>query len=102
MNFNRRIERLVNSERFRKACEVATEDQLAELDDVIPTMNSGELKRWLRRIYKRDLHDYPVKQLRVIGRRYGIFHWNNMTKVDLIEAIEHERRKRVIEGKDHW
>lgn len=94
----KKIMRVVFSERFYLKCKDATVDELAELDDILPKMNSGLIKAWMRKIKKYDMHELGVMQLRQIARRYGIPEWNHLTKVSLIEAIEHERRRRIIAG----
>lgn len=97
----RKMDRAVRTKAFTEACDSASERDFLELEDIIKTMNAGNIRRWIKKvIIVTDLHDYKLPQLRIVAKRYNISYWNELDKTNLIEAIENERRRRVLTDTD--
>lgn len=87
----RKIEHIVLSDLFDRACENASPNAMTQMGYYIKTHNVEALRRWVKDNCDFDLQEMPFQRLRLIAQRRRIPYWHRMDKLNLIEAIYHDQ-----------
>jgi hypothetical protein len=82
-----RLKRLIDSDIFELAYSKADEAQKTNIQQLIRQSDVVSLKSLILKIGRENLEDRPIMELRQLGRKYGIKHYNNMPKTHLVEEI---------------
>lgn len=98
-SIHKKMERTVCTEEFAELYERASPDDLIQLKGWIERNEYEFIRRWCQEQGEYDLHKCNTSRLRLVARRLRIKGWNHISKTDLIEAIELERRRRLF-GRD--
>lgn len=92
----KKMERVLLSEDFLEMYEQASPQDLIQLKGWIERNEHPRILKWMKTQSEGDLHKLQITRLRLIARRLGIKNWFGLDKINAIEAIELERRKRLF------
>lgn len=83
-----KLHRLVSSDLFERAFALADDTDRKKIIELTESSNLLALKPFITAIGRRELSDKTITELRALGRKYGVKHYNNLPKTHLIEGIE--------------
>lgn len=87
----RNLKRIIESEAFARAWDIATPAQRAELDSYIVGVEKRKVDAWLKRVLAAvNLNDKSVRELRELARAAGCDYYHHKTKEQLINALQKE------------
>lgn len=92
----KKMERTLLNEDFEELYELASPEDLIQLKGWIERNECANIRKWVKAQGEYDLHKLGITRLRLVARRLNIPNWNYLSKVNAIEAIEIERRKRLF------
>ena len=88
-----RLNRVVSSDDFARAVELADCEQRTRLRSLIDRMDLDPLKNLIRELLMNDLESLSYRALRELGKRYHVRYWHTLPKESLIWEIENARTK---------
>lgn len=98
----RATHRLIHEPRFRDAWARADDKQKKEVISAIDRLASGGVSRWIQIVNSAIVEEMSLRELRLLGKSYGIPYYNRRNKPELIKRIniarqniETERQKAV-------
>lgn len=95
----RAIQRIVHTSEFEEIWKTASSDVKREALGYINGNNRERLIQWVRDHAPVELGMKSLRELRELGKRYGIAYCSRMDKGTLLtEIANYERRKSTIDG----
>ena len=87
---SRRLHTLVESNRFKRACEDADESLITKL---VTEGSFYDLKTYMSNVRNNCIEHMPVDKLRKLAKQYGIKEYYCLTRTQLIERIQDEKKR---------
>ena len=80
-------DRIVKSDEFLESWTRADENQREYILRILSNPNPYELKRWVMRMIRIGLDQYPIKILRQIASYYNIKNYSRMSRAQILESL---------------
>lgn len=90
---SKRIRHFVFSQKFEKAMELASEDDKKTLEELIKLGSIKEIRKYVDKILAPEVKHASLTQLRHMAKQFGIRYYYYMTRNQLIESIENEKKR---------
>lgn len=81
-------DRIVQSDDFLEAWSRADEIQRKYVLRILSNPKPYEAKRWVAKMIKEGLDQYPIKILRQIASYHKIMNYSRMSRTQLLEALD--------------
>lgn len=82
-----RLYRYLCSQRFSMAYELATDEQITELEKFLQENNKQAIVKWTKKLLQSEYESYNMTDLRSLARKLGIQYYQTETRDGLLSQI---------------